>query len=194
MIHFYAIRAAGAMTLILFSITIAMGLINRSRLASERWPRFVIDRIHRNVALLAVVFLTIHIVTAVTDGFVVLPVLAAFVPFTHSYSPFWIGLGSVAFDLLLAITITSLLRARLGFRSWRAVHWLGYLAWPVAVAHGIGNGTDHFTVWMLGIDAACVAMVLGALAVRVVSVPRLAALEMVETAESLETIPELETA
>ena len=186
MIHYYAIRAAGAMTLILFSITMAMGLVNRSRWASDRWPRFVIDRIHRNVALLAVVFLTIHIVTAVTDGFVSIPLLSVFVPFTHSYNAFWVGLGSVAFDLLLAITITSLLRTRLGFRSWRAVHWLGYLAWPVAVAHGIGNGTDHFTVWMLAIDAVCVAMVLSALAVRVVSVPRLA------TVENLETIPELE--
>ena len=186
MIHYYAIRAAGATTLILFSITMSMGLINRSRWASERFPRFLIDKVHRNIALLAVVFLAIHIVTAVTDSFVVLPLLAVFVPFSHSYSPFWVGLGSVAFDLMLAITITSLLRVRLGFRAWRAIHWLGYVSWPVAVAHGIGNGTDHFAVWMLAIDAACVGMVLSALAVRVMSVPKLV------TVQILESMPELE--
>ena len=186
MIHWYAIRAAGAMTLILFSVSVSLGLINRSRLATDRWPRFVIDRVHRNVALLAVVFLCIHIVTAITDSFVSVPLLSVFLPFAHSYSAFWVGLGSVACDLLLAITITSLLRVRLGFRTWRSIHWLAYLAWPVAVAHGIGNGTDHFAAWMLGIDAACVAMVLSALAVRLVSVPRLAPLE------HLEALPELE--
>ncbi len=173
MIHWYAIRAAGAMTLILFSATIVLGLVNRSRVATDRWPRFVIDRVHRNVALLAVVFLAIHIITAVTDGYVSTPLLAVFLPFAHSYHPLWVGLGSVACDLLLAIAITSLLRVRLGYRSWRAIHWLGYLAWPVAVAHGIGNGTDHWTVWMLAIDVGCVSAVLTALAVRVVSVPRL---------------------
>ena len=172
MTQYYAIRAAGGTTLILFTATMVMGLLNRSRLATDRWPRFVIDRVHRNVALLAVVFLCLHILLAVTDGFVSIPVLAAVVPFFHSYSPLWVGLGAVACDLMLAIAITSLLRARLGYRSWRAVHWLGYLSWPVALAHGIGNGTDHWTVWMLAIDAVCLAAVLGALTVRLVQVPR----------------------
>lgn len=176
MIHWYAIRAAGAVTLILFTLTVVMGLLNRSRVATDRWPRFVIDRVHRNVALLAVVFLAIHIVTAVTDSFVAVPLVSVFLPFAHSYSPFWVGLGAVACDLLLAILVTSLLRARLGFRAWRWVHWLGYVAWPVAVAHGIGNGTDHFASWMLAIDVACVAAVLGALAVRVIMAPRWQAL------------------
>ncbi len=188
MIHWYAIRAAGAMTLILFSVSVSLGLINRSRLATDRWPRFVIDRVHRNVALLAVVFLCIHIVTAITDSFVSVPLVSVFLPFAHSYRAFWVGLGSVACDLLLAITITSLLRVRLGFRTWRSIHWLAYLAWPVAVAHGIGNGTDHFATWMLGIDAACVAMVLSALAVRLVSVPRLAPLEHPEALAELERV------
>ena len=113
MIQWYAIRGAGVVTLILFSLTTAMGLVNRSRWASERWPRFVIDSVHRNIALLAVVFLAIHIVLAVTDDFVSLGVLAVVIPFTHSYSDLWVGLGAVACDLLLAIVITSLLRARI---------------------------------------------------------------------------------
>jgi sulfoxide reductase heme-binding subunit YedZ len=179
MTHWYALRAVGAVTLILFTGTVVLGLLNRSQAVTSRWPRFVIDRVHRNVALLAVVFLAIHIVLAVTDGFVVIPLLSIIVPFYHSYSPLWIGLGTVAFDLLLAITITSLLRARLGFRGWRAVHWLGYVAWPVAVAHGIGNGTDHWKVWMLAIDVVCVSAVLAAVTYRLIKVPRLAQLETI---------------
>jgi sulfoxide reductase heme-binding subunit YedZ len=173
MIQWYAIRAAGTMTLILFTLTVVMGLMNRSRFATERWPRFVIDRVHRNVSLLAVVFLVIHIVTAVTDGFVTIPLLSVIIPFAHSYNPLWVGFGSVACDLLLAIAITSLVRARLGYRSWKAIHWLAYISWPVAVLHAVGNGTDHWTVWMLAIDACCITAVLAALAVRIVKVPQL---------------------
>jgi methionine sulfoxide reductase heme-binding subunit len=173
MTHWYIIRAAGAMTLILFTLTTALGLINRSRWATERWPRFVIDRVHRNVALLAVVFLCLHIIMVVTDSFVSTPLLSVLIPFTAGYRPLWTGLGAIAFDLMIAITITSLLRARLGHRTWRAIHWLAYASWPIAVAHGIGSGTDAWTIWMLAIDVCCVTAVLAALVVRLVSVPRL---------------------
>lgn len=179
MTQWYAIRAAGGMTLILFSASVVLGLINRSRWTTERWPRFVIDRVHRNVSLLALVFLGLHIVLGVTDSFVKLPLTAAFLPFSHSYRPFWVGLGSVALDLLIAIAATSLLRARIGLRAWRWVHWLAYLSWPVAVTHGIGNGTDAAKPWMLGIDAVCITAVLGALALRWLTVPATGAPKLV---------------
>jgi methionine sulfoxide reductase heme-binding subunit len=166
MIQWYAIRATGVVTLMLFSGTVVLGLLNRSRVASDGWPRFVIDRLHRNLSLLSVTFLAIHIVTASTDSFVSIDLVNAFVPFSHSYSTFWIGLGAVACDLLIALVITSLIRARLGIKAWRSVHWLAYLAWPVAVAHGIGNGTDAGQSWMIAIDVLCIGAVLTALTLR----------------------------
>lgn len=172
MIQWYVIRAAGAMTLILFTAAVVLGLVDRSRWSTRRWPRFLIDRVHRNVALLAVAFLCVHVVAAVTDDFVTIPVLSAVIPFSSSYRPFWVGLGAVAFDLLLAVTVTSLARSHIGHRGWRAVHLLGYLAWPVAVLHGLGIGTDTTTPWMLAIDACCIACVLGALTLRWLSAPR----------------------
>ena len=84
-------------------------------------------------------------------------------PFTSPYRTFWLGLGTVAFDLLLAVVLTSLLRVRLGYRAWRAVHWLGYACWPVALWHGLGTGTDSRLPWLLALDAVCVAAVTGAL-------------------------------
>jgi hypothetical protein len=89
------------------------------------------------------------------------------VPFASPYRTFWLGLGTVAFDMLLAVMVTSLLRARLGYRAWRAVHWLGYACWPVALWHGLGTGTDSRLSWLLAGDAACVAAVTGALGWRI---------------------------
>ncbi|WP_249011542.1 ferric reductase-like transmembrane domain-containing protein [Conexibacter sp. DBS9H8] len=174
-LQYYVIRATGTMTLILFTATVTLGLLNRSRVATDRWPRFVIDRIHRNASLLAAAFLAVHILSAVTDSFIAIPLTAAFIPLVHTYSTLGISAAAVACDLLLAVLISSLVKGRLGYGSWRAIHWLAYAAWPVALLHGIGNGIDRATPWMILIDLICVGSVLSALALRLLTVPRLEA-------------------
>ncbi|HTW11816.1 MAG TPA: ferric reductase-like transmembrane domain-containing protein [Solirubrobacteraceae bacterium] len=162
----YATRATGVVALVLLTLATSLGLLNRSGVHSERWPRFLIHAVHRRAALLSVVFLGLHIVTTVLDGYEPISWLDSVIPFLSPYRTFWLGLGTVACDLLLAVWITSLLRARLGYRAWRAVHWLAYGCWPVALIHGIGIGTDAGQSWMLALDVVCVASVLVAASVR----------------------------
>jgi hypothetical protein len=107
-----------------------------------------------------IVVLAIHIITSVLDGFAPIRLFDELIPFVTPYRPLWMGLGTLAFDLLLAIAITSLVRRRLGYRAWRAVHWLAYASWPVAVLHGLGTGSDVKQWWMLALTAACIMAVL----------------------------------
>jgi sulfoxide reductase heme-binding subunit YedZ len=165
----YTTRGAGAVTLLLFSAVVVLGLLTTARFRARGWPRFVTAALHRDISLLALVFLALHIVTAVVDPFTHLGIVAATVPFGSYYRTFWLGLGTVAFELMLAIVATSLLRHLVGARAWRIVHWLAYLSWPVAVLHGVGTGTDSSTRWMLAVTGVSVAAVLGALAWRVVA-------------------------
>jgi predicted ferric reductase len=130
------------------------------------WPRFLTTGLHRNLSLTAVVFLALHIVTAVVDPFTHLGWLAAVVPFSSYYRTFWLGLGVIAFELLLAITVTSLVRGLIGLSAWRAIHWLSYASWPIAVLHGFGTGTDTLSTWMLAIDGVCIAAVACSVAAR----------------------------
>ena len=146
----YTTRGAGAVVLLLFSATVVLGLLTSSRFQARGWPRFATAALHRDISLLALVFLVLHIVTAVVDPFTHLGLVAAMVPFGSYYRTFWLGLGTIAFELMVAIVATSLLRHLIGVRVWRAVHWLAYLSWPVAVLHGIGTGTDASTPWMIG--------------------------------------------
>jgi sulfoxide reductase heme-binding subunit YedZ len=165
--------------LILLSTTVVLGILDQRRWHSERWPRFALHSIHRWVGLFAVSFLSIHILSVVVDGFVQIRLVDAVIPFGGSYRPFWLGLGALAFDLLLAVAITSLLKRRIGHRNWRTIHWLSYAAWPVALMHGLGTGSDTRSAWMLGIAAVCVAAVWIAVFVRVSAAlprPRLAGL------------------
>jgi sulfoxide reductase heme-binding subunit YedZ len=117
------------------------------------------------------VFLVIHIVTAVVDPFTSLGIAPVVLPFGSSYRRFWLGLGTVAFELTVAVIVSSLLRKRFGVRAWRVIHWLSYAAWPIAVLHGLGTGTDSFSRWLLAITIACVAAVLGVTVWRVRAAP-----------------------
>jgi sulfoxide reductase heme-binding subunit YedZ len=164
--YWYLTRSTGAVTLILLTLTIALGVADVQRLSSHRWPRFVVDSLHRNVSLLAVLFLLVHILTSILDGFAHISLLDALVPFVGSYRPFWLGLGALALDLMLAITFTSLLRRRMGYSTWKATHWLAYACWPIALLHGLGTGSDVKSTWLLSLSIGCLAVVLIAVLAR----------------------------
>ncbi len=162
----YATRGAGVVSLVLLTGVVVLGIVSAMRWQTAAWPRFLTTGFHRNLALMTLVFLAIHIVTAVVDPFTALGWNAAFIPFSSSYRRLWLGLGVVAVYLVVATVVTSLLRPLFGHRTWRAVHWLTYALWPIAVIHGIGTGTDARFAWMLGIEAVCIGSVVAAVAWR----------------------------
>ncbi|MFJ9909140.1 ferric reductase-like transmembrane domain-containing protein [Streptomyces sp. NPDC101152] len=158
----YASRASGTLSLILLTATLVLGIASGGRSAPRRIGRFEVGLLHRNLSLLTLVFLAVHVVTAVLDPFVHLGWAVSVLPFGASYRPLWLGLGTAALDLLLAVLVTSALRLRLGVRRWKAVHWLAYAAWPFALFHGVATGTDTRLPLQLWLYAGCLASVVAA--------------------------------
>lgn len=166
--YWYVARSTGAVALVLLTISVVLGVMDSNRFsAGPRWPRFVIDSLHRDTSLLVIALVVVHVVTSVLDGFAPISLLDGVIPFRSPYRPLWLGLGAVSFDLLIALVITSLLRRRLGYRSWRLIHWLAYASWPVAVLHGLGTGSDVKSAWNLALTIACVAAVVVAVLIRI---------------------------
>ncbi len=162
----YLTRSTGVVTLILLTLSVALGVANVRRAQTEHVPRFVFDAVHRNASLLAVAFVLVHIVTSLLDGFAPIRLIDVVIPFGSAYRPLWLGFGAVAFDLLIAVALTSVFRRRLGYRGWRSTHWLAYASWPGAVLHGLGTGSDTKTTWMLGLTGACLIVVIVAVVAR----------------------------
>jgi len=162
----YLARGSGVVSLGLLTMTVVLGIATSARWATTNWPRFIVAGLHRNLSLLSVSFLALHVTTVVVDGYVPIRWLDTVVPFGSSYHPLWLGLGAIALDLLAAVLVTSLLRVRLGHRAWRAVHWAAYACWPLAVAHGLGIGSDHRQSWMLAVAVLTVGTVVAAAAWR----------------------------
>ena len=173
----YFSRATGLVSLVLFTGVVVLGALGAGRFATREWPRFAVAAVHRNLALTSLAFLAAHIVSAILDGYVPLGWLDVVVPFGADYQPLWVGLGAVAVDLLLAIVVTSLVRTRLPARAWRAVHWLAYLCWPVALVHGFGMAEDDAAYgWIVALDVLCVLAVLAAAGYRAAHTRKFAAL------------------
>jgi predicted ferric reductase len=165
----YLNRSTGAVALVLLTIVVVLGVLNVSHLTTPRWPGFVIYRLHRGVALLAVCFVTLHVLSTVLNGYAPISLLYAVVPIHSAYRTVWLGVGAVGFDLIVAVLVTSLLRARLGYRAWRAIHWLTYACWAISLAHTLGLGNDLLEghVWMIVLTWICVGGAVAAVAVRV---------------------------
>jgi predicted ferric reductase len=163
----FASRATGVISLILFSLVAILGILVNRQGRLPGLPRFAVTGLHRNLSLLTVAFLGTHIVTAIVDGYAHIPWLSTVVPFSSGYERFWIGLGTVAVDLYIALIVTSLLRDRLKPSIWRAIHWLAYVSYPVIVAHSMGASKDLRSGWLLALTLATVFAVVTAIGYRV---------------------------
>jgi sulfoxide reductase heme-binding subunit YedZ len=155
----YLARGTGIVAVALLSMSVALGIVTTMRWSATDWPRFVVAALHKNISLLAVTFLGIHIVTTVLDPVSPVHLVNAIVPFSGTYRAFAVGLGVLAFDLLAALVITSLLRQHIGYQVWRAVHWSAYACWPIAMLHGLKAGTDASAGWAQLVYAGCAALV-----------------------------------
>jgi methionine sulfoxide reductase heme-binding subunit len=157
--------------MVMLSGVVVLGLLSTMRVQSAGWPRFLTTGLHRNLALLTLIFLALHIVTAVVDPFTHLGWLTAVVPFSSYYRTLWLGLGTIAFELLAAIIVTSLLRGLIGQVAWRAIHWLAYASWPIAIVHGFGTGTDVLSAWFMVLAVLCIGAVAVAVVFRLLQPP-----------------------
>ena len=160
-------RSSGLVSLVLLTVVLVLGVLATGR-TGHAW-RVVVQGLHRELPLVASVLLAVHIATAVVDSYVPLSQLDVVVPFVAGYRPVWIGLGTLAIDLLVVLVVTSLLRTRLGHRSWQAVHWTAYALWPLAVVHALGSGSDLHGRTVQRVGLACLVAVVVAVGWRLVA-------------------------
>ena len=163
----YVLRSSGVVALVLLTAVMVLGVATSGGWQLPGQPRFVTGALHRSISLVSVVFVGLHVVTTLLDHYAGVSLVASVIPFAPATNGFWVGIGVVSSDLVLALIVTSLLRRRMGRVSWRATHWLAYLSWPTAFAHGVGMGSDAGTWWFQALAFACLAAVVLTTAARV---------------------------
>lgn len=162
-------RGFGLSALVLFTVVVVLGVVARAGRPLPALPRATVTTVHRTASLAAVAFLALHVLTLELDPYAQLRLTDLVLPFLAHYRPLWQGLGTLALDLGVLLVVSSLLRHRLGLRTWRTVHWCAYACWPLAVAHALGIGTDRHAPWLLATVTGCVLVAGAAVAWRVLS-------------------------
>lgn len=165
-------RGTGVAAVVLITLAVVLGVVARSGRPLSRLPRFAVQLVHRDVALIATAFIAVHVVTLLLDSESQLRLVDVVLPFTGSYRWFWLGLGTLAVDLLAAVVVTALLRRFVGPRAFRIVHLAVWAMWPIALAHAIGTGTDGTSPWFIALAAASVVAVTAAVVWRTTTTRR----------------------
>lgn len=163
-------RATGVVSIVLLTAVVVLGIVLAGRRTARADHAAVVTALHRWLGLGVAAFLVVHIATAILETYVPIGIVSAVVPFTSGYAPVWVGLGTLALDLVAAIAVTSYWRHRMPERAWRAVHLLSYALWPMALAHGIALGTSVEPV-LRGITILCGIVGAAAIAWRLQSTP-----------------------
>lgn len=150
----YLIRSFGFVSLLALTLSTALGALSTSG-ANNRDAmdtRVVRQLAHRSIGVLGLVALGLHIVAAVIDSYVAVPVTAAFLPFGSGYRPVAMAVGVLALYALIVTILSGALRVQIASsagaaRSWRVVHASAYVGWLLSMGHGIFSGSDTRTAW-----------------------------------------------
>jgi predicted ferric reductase len=141
--YWYLSRAAGLTAYGLLWLAIVLGLSLSNRLARV-WPGGpTAADLHQFASLLALVFATVHGLVLLGDQYIGYTFAQILVPFTGTgYRPLWVGLGQVGFYLAAVVALSVYLRDSVGYRAWRALHYLSFAVYILATVHAVGAGTD----------------------------------------------------
>lgn len=142
----YLARASGLAAYLLLWLSLAFGLIVSNKLA-RLWnggPAAV--DLHQFTTWLAVAFMLLHALILLGDHFVRATLAQVLTPFAYAgYQPVWVGFGQIGFYLTLIVGASFYVRKRIGYRTWRTLHYLSFVIYSLLLAHGIFAGTDTST-------------------------------------------------
>jgi hypothetical protein len=163
---------SGVLALVALTTAVGVGIVATDRIVMTPGHRVIAQAVHRAVSFGALAFLITHIVLEILAHRS--HVIDAVVPFLAQGRRFYIGLGTIASDLIVVLIITGIARGRFASRrpwTWRAIHAVAYLAWPFAIVHGLlaGRRAHPYVDWSYG---ACLALVALALMIRFVATIR----------------------
>jgi predicted ferric reductase len=144
----YLSRGSAFVSMSLLWLSMALGLTITNKMA-RTWPGApAAFAIHEYVSLLGLAFAIFHALVLMGDHYIRFTLAQILIPFTTvGYKPLLVGLGQVGFYVWLLVALSFYVRSRIGAKVWRAIHYISFLSYCVALYHGITSGTDTKMLW-----------------------------------------------
>jgi len=141
-IWWYVTRASGIIAYLLLWFSTILGLAVTSKYLDGMLDRLFTYDFHEFISLLSIAFTLVHILVLMLDKYLPYTFAQILVPFISPYRPVWVGIGVIAFYLIILVTITFYLRNKIGKRTFRTIHYLSLLSYIGVTLHGYYSGTD----------------------------------------------------
>jgi predicted ferric reductase len=141
-VFWYITRSAGIMAYLLLWLSTVWGIIVAAKPLDRFLSRLYNFDLHEFLSLLAIGFTLVHVVVLLWDSYAPFSMIELIIPFAATYRTFWTALGIVSLDLAVLVTVTFYLRQRIGYKAFRSLHYLSFIAYFGATLHGIFSGTD----------------------------------------------------
>jgi sulfoxide reductase heme-binding subunit YedZ len=153
------IRATGMSAVVLLTASMVLGLMLSLRMRPKRWPAVVTNDIHQFVTSLALWVTGAHLALLIIDNASGIGLRDLVIPFLTSSQRIAMGVGTIAVLALAVVWVSSINRTTIGHSRWRTLHYTAFLAYVMAIAHGIFGGTDTSQMWAWPVYAASIAIV-----------------------------------
>ena len=142
-----ATRLIGFLSYFAIAGSVIYGLLLSTRILDAIAHRPVTFALHQDLAAIGLGLAGVHAVLLGLDSSVPFSLFEVLVPFAAPYRPVWVGLGQLALYLVAIVYASFHIRRRIGQRAWRTLHYLTFLSFVGATAHGILSGTDTGAAW-----------------------------------------------
>lgn len=143
----YIARSGGIVALVLSAASVLWGLLLSSKyLQGGPKPAWLLN-LHRFLGALTVGFSLVHVAALYLDSFVEFGIDELLIPFRSGWKPAEVAAGVVAFWLLLAVHMSSVVMKRIPRRWWKLIHLSSYVMLPLGALHGVTAGTDASSPW-----------------------------------------------
>lgn len=169
----YVARSSGIVAWAVLTLAVCWGLAVSTKVMGKlAQPKWLLD-LHRFLGGLAVVFTLVHLAALMLDSYVHFGIVDLLVPFAADWQPGAVAWGVVAFHLLIAVEVTSLLMRRMNRKLWRGIHATSFVLWVFATVHLLTAGTDVANGALRWIAIGSIQLVAFLTMVRVVTTRRL---------------------
>lgn len=147
----YLTRSSGTVAYIFLSASTVWGLLLSSKLIKEIVPAPVALAMHDILSWVAVGLASFHALVLLFDSYYTYTLGNLLIPFTGPYEPLLVGVGTLAFYLMLLLSVSFYARKWLGAKRWRQLHYLTFVSYGMVTLHGWLVGTDSTTfAWLYG--------------------------------------------
>ena len=143
----YSVRALGFLAYLVLAASVLYGLLLSTKILDAIAHRPVSFALHKDLAIVAMVLTGLHMTILLGDSSFPFTPRAILVPFASPFAPVWVGIGQLTFYSMIVVTASFYVRRQIGQRAWRILHYVTFLSFIGATAHGIASGSDTGSAW-----------------------------------------------